>query len=341
MPAREHAEMPLEQSKRYLRAVIAVVAAATAGCSSTEGATTTSGSPSPSSAVTATSVAAPAGQPIAPYEVLPNEPVRQAKKAAVELVELLGTSASDAAGVPPVRERLAARSWPTELEQQSLAMRPPGARTVAGAVYPQLGGLTKTETSMIVVVRQLIETPKKHDVTVERAVDVRLTLGPDKVWRPTAIASIGGQPPEEVAKQSEPVKALLDNRNVELSDSAKWDLTAGRVDPRVVDLLNRLSAAHRLSVSTFALGHPINVFGRTVESNHTSGRAVDIWAVDEVPVVSQRESATLQALVDMARTAGATELGAPFDVDGPRGPGFTDTVHQDHLHFGFDPPHPQ
>lgn len=72
-------------------------------------------------------------------------------------------------------------------------------------------------------------------------------------------------------------------------------------------------------------------------SNHTEGRGADIWAIDGQPVVSLRDpTGPIPGLVQGLVNVGATEVGSPFDIDGPGGASFTNEVHQDHLHVAFD-----
>jgi uncharacterized heparinase superfamily protein len=85
-------------------------------------------------------------------------------------------------------------------------------------------------------------------------------------------------------------------------------------------------------------GHPREVFGTARTSNHTHGRAVDVWRVDGRPVVDPATPrALLRDVMVRAGRLGATEVGGPFDVDGPGRGFFTDDVHRDHLHVGLTP----
>lgn len=168
-----------------------------------------------------------------------------------------------------------------------------------------------------------------------RTVDVRLERTAGE-WQPVELASVGGEPVTPPVDQPEPVRALVAEPAVELPDSARWDLNAGLVDPRIVELLLGLAEDHRLGVTVLASGHPLNVFATDRLSNHTAGRGVDIWSVDDVPVVDQRQAdSPLRVLVERLVAQGVTELGSPFDLDGPGGAMFTNTVHQDHLHLAY------
>jgi hypothetical protein len=119
------------------------------------------------------------------------------------------------------------------------------------------------------------------------------------------------------------------------------DLRAGRIDPRVVALLDHLSREHRITVSSMRSDHGTYTAGGSV-SNHASGRAVDIATVDGQPVspgnaAARKLAESLAALDPRLRP---TEIGTPWALDGPAY--FTDADHQDHLHLAYDdPPGPE
>lgn len=268
-----------------------------------------------------------------PYVPAPGEPVPEAKQRAADVVQAIGTYERGQGTVPAAQARVAALG-PATLADGAAPLLVPDAQATVEIVYPQLGGLTATEASVMVVARQrLLRDDEETEVT--RTIDVRLALEAG-VWKPTSIESFGGEPP--AAPAPSPLgQAVLDNEAIDLPDSARWDIEAGIVDDRVLQLMLDLAATNRYGVVTLASGHPVNVFGSTRTSNHTRGRAVDIWSVDDQPVVLQRAvGGPLHALVSrlLAETP-LTEVGSPWDLDPVGRPSFTDTVHQDHLHLGF------
>ncbi|MCY7402630.1 MAG: hypothetical protein LH477_17055 [Nocardioides sp.] len=75
------------------------------------------------------------------------------------------------------------------------------------------------------------------------------------------------------------------------------------------------------------------MFGTDRASRHSQGRAVDLVRVDGIMVTDPampRE--TLETVTTLAGRLGATEVGGPFDLNGPGRGYFTDAVHLDHLH---------
>jgi cell wall-associated NlpC family hydrolase len=128
--------------------------------------------------------------------------------------------------------------------------------------------------------------------------------------------------------------ALLDNKNVVLDQDGVNDIKAGRIDPRVVAVLTKLSEDHKITVSCMCSDHPTFTTGGSV-SNHHHGRGVDIAAIDGMPVNAAnplaREVATELSALDPSYRP--NEIGTPWPISGPGY--FTDADHNDHLHVGF------
>ena len=92
-------------------------------------------------------------------------------------------------------------------------------------------------------------------------------------------AQFGG---EEVGTGGAPdpeALALLNNKNVVLDDVGIADIKAGRIDPRVVAVLTKLSQEHKIKVSCMCSDHSKMTAGGSI-SNHFYGRGLDIAAID-------------------------------------------------------------
>lgn len=271
-----------------------------------------------------------------PYRPLAGEPVPDAKQLAADALQAVGTY-DEGQGTPEAAVvRLAGRASPGVVDG-ARALLLPEARSAVDIIYPQLGGLTADAASIMVVLRHrtLVDGEVR---SVSRTVDVRLTRS-GSGWSVVSVDSTGGAPPEQPAESSL-AREVLDNGAIELPDSARWDIEAGRISDRILELLQRVAADHDLRVTVLASGHPYNVFATDSVSNHTVGRAVDVWAVNGEPVVNQQDpDGPLRALAQQLLDEGVTELGGPWDLDGPNSRrSFTNTVHQDHLHLAFDAP---
>ena len=266
------------------------------------------------------------------FTVGAGEPAADVKQRAVDVLQSVGTY-TDGEGTIGAAAVRAATSEAIVTEASMLLG--PGSSAI-DVIYPQLGGLTDSDASVMVVMvhRRLIDGVA---TSVSRTVDVRVARrpsGPEVM----GFASVGGEP----VVDSDPgalAMEVLSNERIELPDSARWDVIAGRIDDRVLALLSDLGRSHSIRVTVLSTGHPANVFATEYLSNHTKGRGVDIWSIDGVPVVAaSRDPVTspLRALVVEMVAAGVTEVGSPFDVDGSGGPSFTNVVHQDHLHLAWD-----
>lgn len=234
-------------------------------------------------------------------------------------------SVAEAAGVPHLADVLA-------------GLVDTDAASAGTVVYPQMGGVTGDAVSVMVVVHQVRARADGGQTEETRTLDLRLdrTQG---AWAVTALASDGGPPagrPEALAPEA---AAVLDHPRIELPDSARWDIHREEVDTDLLHLLLEIAEHHDIHAVTLSTGHPYEVFGTERQSNHTLGRAVDIYAVDGVPVSEQRhEGSAVHGLVMWLYGHGVPELGSPWALDGHGGRSFTDEVHQDHLHIGILPP---
>jgi cell wall-associated NlpC family hydrolase len=139
-----------------------------------------------------------------------------------------------------------------------------------------------------------------------------------------------GGPPDAAAL------ALLENKNVMLDPAGVADIKAGRIDPRVVAVLTKISERHKISVSCMCSDHPKLTTGGSV-SNHHLGRGIDISAIDGVPVNADNAMAHEVAadLASLDPSYRPTEIGTPWAFQ-EQPPYFSDARHSDHIHVAFD-----
>lgn len=273
-------------------------------------------------------------EPSSQYIPVPGDVEPTLKEEAALTVQALLSYEPATSSVDAARQRLVARAAPAEIADKAAPVLIAGASSAADVVYPQLGGLTPDRASVMLVVRQRLLRQREQQSLV-RTVDVRLVRRQGR-WTVEDIASFGGDAVATPSDLSASARRVLADPRIELPDSARWDVLAGRVGEPILALLADIAQRHMVAVTVFASGHPHEVFGTTRVSNHTRGAAVDLWLVDDTPVVAQRNpSGPLPALVTDLLGRGVTELGAPVDVDGPGGANFTDTIHQDHLHLAI------
>jgi hypothetical protein len=200
-------------------------------------------------------------------------------------------------------------------------------------VYPQLGGITADRMSVMVIVEQRMGTARAER-TVTRTVDVQLRRD-GKAWEFDRLASAGGTPVDRPADLPAAAAAVVDDPRIELPDSARWDIYRGTISTELLRQMAALADRTPYSVATLSSGHPYHVFGTDRQSNHTRGRAFDVYAFDQRLVVDDRTNGSttrthVEWLFDRPDVA---ELGSPWALD-TGGRSFTNVVHQDHVHIG-------
>ncbi|WP_380168974.1 hypothetical protein [Jannaschia sp. R86511] len=263
------------------------------------------------------------------------------KLAATRFVELLGTWEDSQGGLADASRRLVAAEVNPVLAEQTAGLLHDDAAAADVAVdYPQYGGLTTTDASVMTLLTQHLLL--LDGSTVERQVVLDVRLGRATADEPWQVTAVGPDPDTTVVGDVSPAaQQVLSNPNLRLPEPAVRDIEEGRMDDSLLGLLNGLAADHVLDLHVLYRGHPTNVFDTERASNHSVGRAFDIWRIDDQLVVDPDTPDDLIAAVMVKAAAlGATEIGGPFDVNGERPGFFTDQVHQDHIDVGVSPGRP-
>ncbi|MFC3690491.1 hypothetical protein [Aquipuribacter hungaricus] len=277
-----------------------------------------------------TPVVLPALSPWAPG---PGEVQPETKALAARLVQVAGTWDVGGAGLEAAARRLTSAGFePALAPALSRLLEQGGEAAVTAVRYPQYGGLTTAGASVMIAVDQTMAL--SDGTTSVRGMTLDVRLSPSALgW--SVVAVDPDQPPPGTGAPTALGQAVLVNPRVVLPADAAADVRAGTVLDPVLAVLDGLSRDHTIEVLAFSTGHPTNVFGTDRQSNHSRGRAVDIWRVDGSPVVDPSTSRDLLARVmTRAGQLGATEVGGPFDLNGERPQYFADDLHRDHLHIG-------
>jgi hypothetical protein len=285
-------------------------------------------------------------EPAAPYELVDREVYGEAKLLAAAVAQAVATYAPDEDPGEVVARSLVRPAEGVDLGASIEAagqLIDPALASRGRAIDPQLGGLAPHDgmlrCSVMVVTEQLLRDAEGERVVI-RTIDVRL-IGDGATWWLEGIASTGGTETPRPADLPEIAVAVLDDPRIELPDSARWDIHEGIVDHRLLETMLVIAERAPYAVTSLRNGHPVRVFGTDRPSNHTHGRAVDIWRVGDHPVVSQQpEEGTVawdanRWLFDAGHVE---ELGGPWSFDGRGGRSFTNDVHLDHLHVAFHDP---
>jgi hypothetical protein len=318
------------------------VLAAVAACSPGDprGASASRAPASPTTGtVPAPSRPAPALPPVEPYQVWGGEPAADTKRAAVAFLESFLDYDDGGGAKSAVKPRLTANGLPARLADQAGPLLSGTGAQAVEVVYPQLGGLRPDAASVMAVIR-LHRLQQGRLVSTTRTIDLRLSRGPNG-WRVSEIAFSGGELTAATTSAAPTDKVIADvlaDPRITMSDTSRDEVRAGVVDVRVLRLLLDIAKRWPVAIAVFGGGHPHNVFGTDRVSNHTRGRAVDLWAVDGTDVARQRGNGTSAArdLIVHALRAGATEVGGPWALSAGGRSSFTNTLHEDHIHIGFD-----
>jgi hypothetical protein len=287
--------------------------------------------PEPAPAPTPDLPAAP--DPAPPYEPVEAETHPNAKAAGAVIAQTLTTYEPNEPLEDVVARAAAGRHEDDDLAAAAPLYHPEGWSR-GEVLYPQFGGLTERRCSIMAVVRQTRGVSGGNTVEEVRTLDVRLRLDGGE-WVFEALASAGGEPVERPDDLPAEALAVLDDRRIELPDSARWDIHRGATSPVLLALMTRLAEeTGGYAVCVLETGHPYHVFGTDRVSDHMRGRAVDIHRIADTLVIEDRSdgSPTDRAVGWLYDDAVGPVVGSPWALDGFGGRSFTDAVHQDHLH---------
>lgn len=217
----------------------------------------------------------------------------------------------------------------------------PGMWSRGTVEYAQLGGHLDGRISIIVVVRQDlgVDGSGAPERTEKRTMDVRLVRGESGAWEFEGISSAGGEPVERPADLGPLAAAVVDNDRIDLPDTGKWDIYAGYIDPAVLQVMHDIAAQTPYGVVVLQTGHSYNVFGTNRVSNHSVGRAVDIYRLESELVIDSHDPASaIYALSEwLVSRRDVKEFGSPWRFTDAVAHTFTNEVHHDHLHIGMFP----
>jgi hypothetical protein len=138
---------------------------------------------------------------------------------------------------------------------------------------------------------------------------------------------------EQLAQQ------VLADPRVQIYPGGRDDIAAGRVDVRILAVIEYLAQANgEVSVSCLISGHSRFVHGRPgVVSAHVYGRAVDISAVGNTPILGHQGtgSVTERTIEQILALPTSVEPAQVISLMTLGGPSFALPDHYNHIHIGY------
>jgi hypothetical protein len=134
-------------------------------------------------------------------------------------------------------------------------------------------------------------------------------------------------------------KRVLSDERIEIYGCGQDDIRSGQIDRRVLATLAYLAESGlKPTVSSLKCGHGFYTSSGNV-SHHSSGNAVDIAALNGIPVLGHQEpgGVTEQAvrrLMQLQGTMAPAQIISLFEIGGAT---FAMADHHDHIHVGFQP----
>jgi Transglycosylase SLT domain len=135
-------------------------------------------------------------------------------------------------------------------------------------------------------------------------------------------------------------KRVLANKSLEIYECGREDIASGRIDRRILAMLEYLSVkGFDLSVTSLQCGHGLLTTSGNV-SEHTTGTAVDIPVINGVPVTGNQGPGTptdelIRAVLQLQGTMHPHQVISLEDFPGPTS--FAMSDHYDHVHVGYHP----
>jgi hypothetical protein len=134
-------------------------------------------------------------------------------------------------------------------------------------------------------------------------------------------------------------RRVLSDTRIQVYPCGRQDIKTGQINRRVLATLAYLAEVGlRPTVSSLKCGHGFYTKSGNV-SHHSSGNAVDIAAINDIPILGHQEEGgithqTVRRLLMMQGTLQPAQVISLLDLGGPT---FAMGDHADHIHVGFTP----
>jgi murein DD-endopeptidase MepM/ murein hydrolase activator NlpD len=132
---------------------------------------------------------------------------------------------------------------------------------------------------------------------------------------------------------------VLADKRLDIYECGRTDIATGQIDRRVLATLEYLAErGFDLTITSLKCGHGFLTTSGNV-SNHSSGNAVDIAAVNGIPILGHQGpgSITDTVLREVLRLQGTMAPEELISLEELGGPSFALPDHNDHIHIGWQP----
>jgi hypothetical protein len=141
------------------------------------------------------------------------------------------------------------------------------------------------------------------------------------------------------ASRAELQQQVLHDSRVHVYPGGVGDIEAGRVDVRILAMIEYLAQANgEVTVTCLISGHSYFVHGRPgVVSAHVYGRAVDIGAVAGISILGNQGAGTIteRAIRQILALPSSVEPAQVISLMALGGPSFALADHYNHIHIGY------
>jgi hypothetical protein len=135
-------------------------------------------------------------------------------------------------------------------------------------------------------------------------------------------------------------KRVLADKSLDIYECGREDIAGGRIDRRILAMLEYLSVhGFNLTITSLQCGHGLLTTSGNV-SEHTTGTAVDIAAINGTPVTGNQGPGTLtdELIHEVLRLQGTMHPHQVISLQDMPGPtSFAMSDHADHVHVGYHP----
>jgi murein DD-endopeptidase MepM/ murein hydrolase activator NlpD len=228
------------------------------------------------------------------------------------------------------------------LHSQDVVLKPlkPGAQVIAGTI---LGAVDQTDPQVAPHVTFAVRPAGKG----APAIDPKPILDGWKLLEATAIYRANGKNPFTARLSGAGVlllskealqRRVLADKGLSIYTCGREDIATGQIDRRVLAMLEYLrSKGFELTITSLKCGHGFLTTSGNV-SEHTTGDAVDIAAIDGIPVTGHQGPGTLtdELIRDVLQLQGTMHPHQVISLeDLPGETSFALADHYDHVHIGY------